>query len=188
MKFLAMAILAGTLIAESANASGVPRPSVPQALPKPHLPQTPSVSINPSVPGVGSVNSAVRDATDFAAAKAKSRREDESGIRQESKDKADAFMKDLEKKRRDDMKDLEKRRRDDQDDLKASKARNDAFMRELEAKRLAKERNTIRAGENKIVGRMPQAFATVSTILMGGDARRVDIDAIVLRPVFIWVK
>jgi hypothetical protein len=201
MKCLALAIFAGTLIAESANACCPGGPSVPQALPTPHLPRPSSVSINPSVPGVDAAKSAVRDAVDFVHTKAKvraknpnateeqveagtktviKRRRDEEEnkrIHQESKQAQDAFMKDLEKRRVEDL--LER---------DYSKIRNNFRMQDLEELRLAKERNTSRPDEDKIVGPMPAGFITFSTAMSGGDARRADIDAIVLQPGFMWVK
>jgi hypothetical protein len=86
------------------------------------------------------------------------------------------------------MKDLEKRRVEDLLERDYSKIRNNFRMQDLEALRLAKESNTLSPDADKIVGPMPAGFHTFSTAMSGGNARRADIDAIVLQPGFMWVK
>jgi len=74
MKCLALAIVPSTLIAEDAYACPPCGPSMPSApsMSTPYVPSAPRVSPL-TVPGVGAVQSAVRDAVDFASIKTKVR-------------------------------------------------------------------------------------------------------------------
>jgi hypothetical protein len=178
MKCLALAIVAGTLIAESAYACPPCGPSMPSA-PSMSTPYVPRVSPSLSVPGVDAVKSAVRDAVDFATIKTKVRAKNPKATEQQ----VDAGAKKVLTERR-------RRERETEDllALQESKFKEAMLDQTLELLRIQKEADR---PPDKVVGVVPESFRPPSDDMFPAEGRPVTqgfFDGLAVRPGFIWTK
>jgi len=192
MKCLALAMLMGALMAECANAccpGGMSTPSMPSTAPPSHTPPPSSVSPPFSVPGVGAVNSAVRDAVEFGSVKAKVRAKNpnateeqvEAGTKKVIKARRQREQEDqqalIESKKRQNLFEEERQLREE------SKLRQEIFEKQLEEMRTAKERNT-RRDSDRLAGPLPTFVGRDDD---HSQPRHV-FDTVVVAPGFIWSR